>query len=281
MRWPRACIARPILYAIPELVEGLRLTSEAKAKGAPLKTGTDFDVIALLEDVPLRQADDETSICLPNVAETCAGYWGLCQDVSNNLAAVLVRVDDHDPDEEAAAHVYGRYAALREAIEAEAKPVGWRLRARDGKRIRLAPRDRGHAGHRRHQPRVGLAAGPRLTACGPRRPVAGRTGGSRTREGRQRMVYVLIEHKVGDYETFKEVYVDDAERRQRLGSLGGHVYRASDDPGNVVIVLEWDTVENAREFAGSLELEQAMEWSTSNVATPRVTVLEQAMDSPS
>ena len=95
------------------------------------------------------------------------------------------------------------------------------------------------------------------------------------------MAYVLIEHKVGDYETFKKVYVDDAERRQRLGSLGGHVYRTSDDPGNVIIMLEWDTIENAREFAGSLELEQAMEWSTSNVATPRVTVLEQAMDSPS
>ena len=94
------------------------------------------------------------------------------------------------------------------------------------------------------------------------------------------MTYVLIEHKVGDYETFKKVYLDDAERRLRLGSLGGHIYRAADDPGNVIIVLEWDTVENAREFAGSLELEQAMEWSTSNVATPRVTVLEQAMDSP-
>lgn len=123
MRWPRACIARPILYAIREPLEGLRLTSEAKARGAPPKTGTDLDVIALLEDVPLRQADDEISICLPNVAETCAGYWGLCQDVSNNLAVVLVRVDDYDPDEEAPAHVYGGRAALREAIEGEEKPA--------------------------------------------------------------------------------------------------------------------------------------------------------------
>ena len=44
-------------------------------------------------------------------------------------------------------------------------------------------------------------------------------------------------------------------------------------------MLAWDTVEHARDFAGSLELEQAMEWSTSNVATPRVTVLDEAMES--
>jgi len=94
------------------------------------------------------------------------------------------------------------------------------------------------------------------------------------------MAYVLIEHEVGDFETFKKVYLDDAERRERLGSQGGDVYRTADDPSNVIIVLRWDTVENARAFAGSLELEQAMEWSTSNVATPRVTVLEHAMESP-
>ena len=45
-------------------------------------------------------------------------------------------------------------------------------------------------------------------------------------------------------------------------------------------MLEWETLEGARDFAGSLELEQAMEWSTSNVATPRVTVLDVAMESP-
>ncbi len=94
------------------------------------------------------------------------------------------------------------------------------------------------------------------------------------------MAYVLIEHRVGDFATFKQVYLDDSERRARLGSRGGLVYRVADDPDNVIIVLEWDTLEHARDFAGSLELEQAMEWSTSNVATPRVTVLDVAMESP-
>jgi len=93
------------------------------------------DVIALLKDVPLRQVDDETSVCVPYVAETCAGDWGLCQDVLVNIDAVLRMVDDYDLTEEEAARVYGRLAALREAIEAEEKSVGWRLRARVGKRV--------------------------------------------------------------------------------------------------------------------------------------------------
>jgi heme-degrading monooxygenase HmoA len=94
------------------------------------------------------------------------------------------------------------------------------------------------------------------------------------------MAYVLIEHRVGDFEIFKKVYLDDAERRERLGCNGGQVFRVADDPNTVIVMLEWETVEGARDFAGSLELEQAMEWSTSNVATPRVTVLDVAMESP-
>lgn len=94
------------------------------------------------------------------------------------------------------------------------------------------------------------------------------------------MAYVLIEHRVGDFEIFRKVYADDAERRERLGSKAGVVFRVADDPDKVVVLIEWETVECARDFAGSLELEQAMEWSTSNVATPRVTVLEEALRSP-
>ena len=69
------------------------------------------------------------------------------------------------------------------------------------------------------------------------------------------MAYVLIEHRVGDFEIFKKVYLDDAGRRGRLGSRGGLVFRVADDPDNVIVMLEWDSVERARDFAGSLELE--------------------------
>jgi hypothetical protein len=91
------------------------------------------------------------------------------------------------------------------------------------------------------------------------------------------MAYVLIEHEISDFEMLKRVYMDDAERRRRLGCRRGHIWRAADDPNNVSVVLEWDTVENAREFAGSFELEQAMHWSSAKSPTTRVTVFEEVL----
>jgi len=94
------------------------------------------------------------------------------------------------------------------------------------------------------------------------------------------VAFVLIEHRVGDFGKFKKVYLDDAGRRERLGSKGAVVYRVADDPGNVIVLIEWETVEQARDFAGSLELEEAVEWAGSDITTPRVTVLETALESP-
>jgi len=93
------------------------------------------DVIALLKDVPLRRADDESSVCLPYLAETCAGDWGLHRDVMGNIETVLAMVDDYDLSDEEMALVYGRLAAIREAIETEEKTVRWKLRARVGTRV--------------------------------------------------------------------------------------------------------------------------------------------------
>jgi hypothetical protein len=93
------------------------------------------DVIALVKDVPLREVDDDSSLCLPYLAETCADDWGLYQDISANIDVVLAMLDDFDLTTEEAARVYGRLTAIREAIENEEKTVRWKLRARVGRRV--------------------------------------------------------------------------------------------------------------------------------------------------
>jgi heme-degrading monooxygenase HmoA len=94
------------------------------------------------------------------------------------------------------------------------------------------------------------------------------------------VVYVLIEHRVREFAAFAKRFQEDAGRRARMGCRGGLVYRVADDPRNLIVLLEWDTMEHARDFAGSLELEEAMEWAASHISTPRVTVLETALESP-
>ena len=92
-------------------------------------------MIALVKDVPLREEDDDLSIDLPYLADVCAQDWGLYHDITTNLDVVLSRLDDYGLSEEEVARVYGRLAAMQEAIEDERKSLRWRLRASVGERV--------------------------------------------------------------------------------------------------------------------------------------------------
>jgi heme-degrading monooxygenase HmoA len=73
------------------------------------------------------------------------------------------------------------------------------------------------------------------------------------------MPYLLVRHKVEDYERWKPVFDHDhGATRARRGSKGGWILRNADDPNELVILLEWDSVENARHFADADELQDAM-----------------------
>lgn len=95
------------------------------------------------------------------------------------------------------------------------------------------------------------------------------------------MALLIIEHTVGDFETFKTVFMDDEDRRRRGGSRGARVYRVADDPNDIRVVLDFDTAQQAREHAEGLELHEAIKWATSNVSMPSFVVLEQVMVSDS
>jgi hypothetical protein len=94
------------------------------------------------------------------------------------------------------------------------------------------------------------------------------------------MVFVVLEHEITNFEMLKQVYTDDAARRRRMGCLGGRIWRGADDPNHVSVVMEWDTVDHARAFAGSFELEQAMHWASVKAPSTRVMVYEEAHSSP-
>jgi uncharacterized protein (DUF1330 family) len=93
------------------------------------------------------------------------------------------------------------------------------------------------------------------------------------------MAYVLQQFRVADYATFKHVYLDDLERRRRLGSQGGRVFHAAGDEHEITVLLEYDSAANAHQFTESIELQEAVKWATSDVIPQRIVVLEELLQS--
>ena len=93
------------------------------------------DVVALLKDVPLLDAEGGPSVDVPYMADTCSRDWGLYHDITTNLDAVLARAGDYGLPADDLQRVRERVSAIREAVEDASKPIGWRLRARVGERV--------------------------------------------------------------------------------------------------------------------------------------------------
>ncbi len=72
------------------------------------------------------------------------------------------------------------------------------------------------------------------------------------------MPFTLIRHKVADYLSWKFVFVEHAGARKVTGSRGGTLFRSADDPNEVVILMEWDDLANARAFIASPDLAETM-----------------------
>ena len=60
------------------------------------------------------------------------------------------------------------------------------------------------------------------------------------------MAYVLVSHKAEDYNKWKPVYDGHESTRKKSGSRGAHLFRNKDNPNEIVILLEWDSFENAK-----------------------------------
>ena len=73
------------------------------------------------------------------------------------------------------------------------------------------------------------------------------------------MPYMLVRHKVEDYERWKPVFDDHQATRRESGGKGGFLFRNADDPNETLILLEWPDLEDARRFARSDDLRETMQ----------------------
>ncbi len=93
------------------------------------------------------------------------------------------------------------------------------------------------------------------------------------------MPYLLIRHKVEDYDRWKQAFDDHASLRQAAGSKGGYLFRNADNPNEIVLIVEMEDLERARQFVGSDDLRQAMQ-QAGVTGPPEIQFLELA-DRPS
>ena len=62
------------------------------------------------------------------------------------------------------------------------------------------------------------------------------------------MPYLLVRQHVLDYEHWRAGYERDDAGRRGAGCIGAHLFRDVSEPSQVVILLEWDSIENARAY---------------------------------
>lgn len=73
------------------------------------------------------------------------------------------------------------------------------------------------------------------------------------------MAYMLVQHEVEDYETWKAVFDSKADLRRTNGEQSAQIFHDADDPNKLTLLFEWDSLERARTYARNPELKAAMQ----------------------
>ena len=73
------------------------------------------------------------------------------------------------------------------------------------------------------------------------------------------MPFLMVRHKVNDYDTWKPVYDDDAQNRKDHGCIGARVLRNANNPNEVIVITEFSDHDAAKSFAESPNLRGRMQ----------------------
>jgi heme-degrading monooxygenase HmoA len=89
-----------------------------------------------------------------------------------------------------------------------------------------------------------------------------------------KMAQLLIKHKVKEYPAWKKVFDMFTDIRKAAGEKSYRILHPENDGNEILAFFEWDNLENARKFAGSSELKQAM-GKAGVIGQPEVYFLEE------
>ncbi len=88
-----------------------------------------------------------------------------------------------------------------------------------------------------------------------------------------------LEHAIRDFEMWKAAFDRDPIDRQALGVRRHRVFRPVDDPGYVVVELEFDSTDEAQACGVALrELWSSRQAAPALIGAPRVRIVESVED---
>ncbi|WP_345974210.1 antibiotic biosynthesis monooxygenase [Sulfurimonas sp. HSL3-7] len=93
------------------------------------------------------------------------------------------------------------------------------------------------------------------------------------------MVYLLIRHKVEDYDTWKSMYDEHAAARKAAGSQGARLLRNTNDGNEVVAIISWPDFQHAQAFSNSPDLHAVMQ-KAGVIGVPDLLYLEEVEETP-
>ena len=88
------------------------------------------------------------------------------------------------------------------------------------------------------------------------------------------MANLLVHNQVEDYNKWKLIFDEHASFRSQMGSKGGKVFRNKENPNDIFILFEWDSIENAQKFSQSDNLKEIMK-KAGVISKPDVYFLEE------
>jgi len=91
------------------------------------------------------------------------------------------------------------------------------------------------------------------------------------------MVYVLVDHNVKDYAKWKPVFDKSMSMVKKAGGQKRKLFHVSGEPNHVCVLVEWDTLDNAKKFFTSEDLMKAFQES-GVIGTPMVVYLDKIED---
>ena len=72
------------------------------------------------------------------------------------------------------------------------------------------------------------------------------------------MAKLYVHHKIKDYGAWRKIFDGQTAVRTQFGCTGHQVFQSPSDPTEITILTDWKNVDQARAYAMSNELKEAM-----------------------